>query len=123
MGILENVLRKLQDVSFVTRPLDVEDSYLSQSEEGAMAGFPTKPAPDMTNKPLNQAAFGGMEDLLNMQTKGDETPLPEPDAAIESPMKKKLKYLDTMRQSQKMRSNPLKPMQTLVGGEGGSGIY
>ena len=60
---------------------------------------------------------------MNVETAGDRSPLAEPDAAVESPARKKLKYLDTMNQARKLKPSPFKPMNTLAGGEGGTGIY
>ena len=118
MSRLQEILMRMRDVDYVKRPLAEEDLSIATPEEEAMGEPMTPPAPppNPAEVPLKPGAFNGMESVMNLATKGDETPLPEAETQIESPARKKLRYLDTMNQAQKMRSTPLKPLRTLAGG-------
>jgi hypothetical protein len=120
---LHRILKLLNNVDYVTRPLGEEDQQVALSfpEEEAMQGsnIGQPPSVNPAQKPLNTQAFDNIETGLDLDRRGDMTPPGEPEAEVMSPARKKLKYLDLMNQNQKNKFPEMKPIPTLAGGSRG----
>jgi hypothetical protein len=121
MENLKRILRKLQDVNYISRPMQQEEEMINLSfpEKQAMQGSPVgqPQPPNPATMPLSDAAMGKM--ATGLERPGDMSQPSEPEAAVESPQRKKLRYLDTMQMNQKSKFPELKPVSTLAGGNRG----
>lgn len=122
MEQLQRILRRLKDVNFVTRPRGEEDAQLeqmSQEDEQAM-GSPLpgeEPVPQDVN--IRPQAIDTMLADMQAQQQGDMTPASEPEQAQDSPLRKKMKYLDTMHQMRKNKFPEQQANPTALGGGSG----
>ncbi len=121
MENLKRILMKLQDVNYISRPMQQEEEMINlsfpekQAMQGSNIGQP--PPPNPANVPLSAGAMGKM--ATGLERPGDMSQPSEPEAATESPQRKKLRYLDTMQQNQKSKFPELEPVSTLSGGNRG----
>jgi len=86
-----------------------------QAMQGSQLGQP--PPPNPASIPLSDNAMGKM--ATGLERPGDMSQPSEPEVAIESPQRKKLRYLDTMQQTQQSKFPELQPVSTLAGGSRG----
>jgi len=121
MENLRRILMKLKDVGYISRPMQQEEEMINLSfpEKQAMQGSPVgqPPLANPAAVPLSPEAMGKM--ATGMERPNDMSQPSEPEAATESPQRKKLRYLDTMQQTQKTNFPELKPVSTLAGGNRG----
>jgi hypothetical protein len=121
MENLKRILMKLKDVGYISRPMQQEEEMINMSfpEKQAMQGSPIGQPPPVNpaTVPLSAASMGKM--ATGLERPNDMSQPSEPEAAVESPQRKKLRYLDTMQQNQKTNFPELKPIPTLGGGNRG----
>lgn len=118
MKNLERILHLLKDVNFVTRPHEPVPELPPGEEEAMGTALPGQEM-NPQDMPLSAPAIDNMLTSLDTQRQGDATPISEPEQALESPARKRLKYLDTMNQIQKNNYPELKSNPMLGGGKSG----
>ncbi len=125
MNKLQMLLKKMQDVDWVTRPsedqqgdvqvgpqTDIVKPRETQPPPG-MPGMPGMPTPPSPNAPVKPQAL----DSLTNQAMAENPEQPMTPAPEQKPYGAKMQHLATMGKMQNKKYPELKPQKTLAGGD------
>lgn len=113
MERLQRILSRLQDVNYVKSIQDTDREAVVLPEEQQMQ--PMLPAKNPADVAIKPEALDSLAGSMYRDQKDNLTPA-DPNTDQESPVRKKLRYLDMMNKNQQQKFPSLRPMQTLAGG-------